>query len=126
MTLFRTLLVLSGVALPLALSNPDLRASDGNRGVADWAPIVGWYQLDDGREALLARDTNRSARVARSPGVLDPARVGRTGHAMMPSSTALSTARVRSRTPSFERMFEMWFLTVPSASSNAPAISRLL
>jgi len=126
MTLFRTLLVLSGVALPLALSNPDLGASDGNRGVADWAPIVGWYQLDDDREALLAEDTNHSARASRSPGVLDPTRFGQADHAMMPNSTALSTARVRSRTPSFERMFEMWFLTVPSASSKARAISRLL
>lgn len=42
------------------------------------------------------------------------------------SSRALSTARVRSRTPSFERIVEMWFFTVPSARVRASAISRLL
>lgn len=39
------------------------------------------------------------------------------------SSKALSTARVRSRTPSLERMFETWFLTVPSATPSELAIS---
>src|SRR5438552_18363852 len=38
---------------------------------------------------------------------------------------ALSTARVRSRTPSFERILETWFFTVPSEMSRASAISRL-
>src|SRR5713101_5561803 len=38
---------------------------------------------------------------------------------------ALSTARVRSRTPSLERIFETWFFTVPSDKSSASAISRL-
>jgi hypothetical protein len=32
-----------------------------------------------------------------------------------PVSSALSTARVRSRTPSLARMLDTWFFTVPSA-----------
>lgn len=40
-----------------------------------------------------------------------------------PSSKAFSTARVRSRTPSLLRMLETWFLTVPSATLSALAIS---
>ena len=40
-------------------------------------------------------------------------------------SIAVSTARVRSRTPSFDRMLEAWFFTVPSAAPSASAISRL-
>src|SRR6185312_13432077 len=41
----------------------------------------------------------------------------------MPSSSAFSTARVRSRTPSLERMLETWFFTVPSATFSELAIS---
>ncbi len=44
----------------------------------------------------------------------------------IPSSNAFRTARVRSRTPSFDRMFETWFLTVPSATLSELAISLLL
>src|SRR5688572_12723405 len=44
----------------------------------------------------------------------------------IPSSNAFSTARVRSRTPSFDRMFDTWFLTVPSATPSEFAISLLL
>lgn len=44
----------------------------------------------------------------------------------MPNSNALSTARVRSRTPSLERMLETWFFTVPSATPSEWAISLLL
>ena len=44
----------------------------------------------------------------------------------IPSSNAFSTARVRSRTPSLERMFDTWFLTVPSATPSELAISLLL
>lgn len=44
----------------------------------------------------------------------------------MPISNALSTARVRSRTPSLERMLETWFFTVPSATVSELAISLLL
>jgi hypothetical protein len=44
----------------------------------------------------------------------------------MPISNALSTARVRSRTPSLDRMFDTWFLTVPSATPSEFAISLLL
>ena len=44
----------------------------------------------------------------------------------MPSSSALSTARVRSRTPSLERMLDTWFFTVPSATRSELAISLLL
>jgi hypothetical protein len=36
----------------------------------------------------------------------------------------LITARVLSRTPIFVRMFDTWFLTVPSATKRALAISR--
>ena len=43
-----------------------------------------------------------------------------------PSSSPFSTARVRSLTPSFERMDEMWFLTVPSEMASSEATSRLL
>jgi len=43
-----------------------------------------------------------------------------------PKSIALSTARVRSRTPSLESRLEMWFLTVPSVRLRRSAISRLL
>jgi hypothetical protein len=43
-----------------------------------------------------------------------------------PVSSALSTARVRSRTPSLARMLDTWFLTVPSAVASTSAISRLL
>jgi len=35
----------------------------------------------------------------------------------------LSTARMRSRTPSFVRMFDTWFFTGPSATNNARPIS---
>ena len=42
-----------------------------------------------------------------------------------PRSTALRTARVRSRTPSLARMFDTWFFTVPSATKRARPISRL-
>src|SRR3546814_15437021 len=41
------------------------------------------------------------------------------------SSKALSTARVRSRTPSLLRMFDTWFLIVPSATPSQLAISLL-
>src|SRR5690606_20783085 len=41
------------------------------------------------------------------------------------SSKALSTARVRSRTPSLDRMLDTWFLTVPSATPRELAISLL-
>ena len=44
----------------------------------------------------------------------------------IPNSSALSTARVRSRTPSLDRMFDTWFLTVPSATPSELAISLLL
>ena len=43
-----------------------------------------------------------------------------------PSSSAFRTARVRSRTPSLDKMLDAWFLTVPSAVPSALAISRLL
>ena len=43
-----------------------------------------------------------------------------------PLSRPLSTARVRSRTPSFARMLDTWFLMVPSLIASAIAISRLL
>src|SRR4029077_12804291 len=43
-----------------------------------------------------------------------------------PSSRALRTARVRSRTPSLPRTLDAWFLTVPSEVPSASAISRLL
>jgi hypothetical protein len=45
---------------------------------------------------------------------------------MNPSSSAFSTARVRSRTPSFDMMLDAWFFTVPSAVPNVSAISRLV
>ncbi len=45
---------------------------------------------------------------------------------MRPSSSAFSTARVRSRTPSLERTLDVWFLIVPSVVFRARAISRLL
>src|SRR3546814_6327368 len=38
------------------------------------------------------------------------------------SSKALSTARVRSRTPSLDRMLDTWFLIVPSATPSELAI----
>src|SRR5690606_41959296 len=41
------------------------------------------------------------------------------------SSKAFSTARVRSRTPSLLRMFDTWFLIVPSATPSELAISLL-
>lgn len=44
----------------------------------------------------------------------------------MPSSSAFNTARVRSRTPSLERMLDTWFFTVPSATFSELAISLLL
>src|ERR1700754_3500411 len=44
----------------------------------------------------------------------------------IPSSRAFRTARVRSRTPSLERMLETWFFTVPSATRRELAISLLL
>src|SRR5690625_4893604 len=44
----------------------------------------------------------------------------------MPSSSAFRTARVRSRTPSFDRMLETWFFTVPSATCSELAISLML
>ena len=47
-------------------------------------------------------------------------------HYTIPSSSAFSTARVRSLTPSLERMLETWFLTVPSATLSELAISLLL
>jgi hypothetical protein len=43
-----------------------------------------------------------------------------------PSSRALKTARVRSRTPSLLKTLEAWFFTVPSDVPDAIAISRLL
>jgi hypothetical protein len=43
---------------------------------------------------------------------------------MTPISSAFSTARVRSRTPSFDRTLEVWFLTVPAAVPDASAIPR--
>ncbi len=56
----------------------------------------------------------------------EPLVVREPGRQRYPRSRALSTARVRSRTPSFERMLEVWFFTVPSAVPRASAISRLL
>ena len=56
------------------------------------------------------------------PGILPHIPQGHT----MPISKALSTARVRSRTPSLDRMLETWFLTVPSATVSELAISLLL
>src|SRR3982751_6768581 len=44
----------------------------------------------------------------------------------IPRWSAFRTARVRSRTPSWERMFETWFFTVPSATPSEFAISLLL
>jgi hypothetical protein len=44
----------------------------------------------------------------------------------IPISSAFSTARVRSRTPSFDKMLETWFFTVPSATFSELAISLLL
>src|SRR5690348_8404362 len=44
----------------------------------------------------------------------------------IPSSSAFRTARVRSRTPSLDRMLDTWFLTVPSATLSELAISLLL
>ena len=41
-------------------------------------------------------------------------------------SSDRSTACVRSRAPSFPRMFETWILTVPSAVPRASAISRFV
>src|ERR1051325_18109 len=58
----------------------------------------------------------------RGPGVVDTVHERQ----MYPRSRAFSTARVRSRTPSFDRMLEAWFLIVPSAVPSASAISRLL
>ncbi len=45
---------------------------------------------------------------------------------MIPSSRALSTARVRSRTPSLERMLEVWFLNRgrPVAVGFLPKVSQ--
>src|SRR6185295_16395228 len=43
-----------------------------------------------------------------------------------PSSMPFNTACVLDLTPSFNRMLDTWFLTVPSVVPNAWAISRLL
>ena len=41
-------------------------------------------------------------------------------------SAPFNTACVLDLTPSFNRMLDTWFLTVPSVVPNASAISRLL
>lgn len=77
--------------------------------------------LDSGPKALRLRPARRG------PGA--PAAGGRAGarrRQTMPSSNAFSTARVRSRTPSLDRMLETWFFTVPSATPSELAISLLL
>src|SRR5882757_6439459 len=43
----------------------------------------------------------------------------------MPAAMARKTALVRSGTPSFEKMLDTWFLTVPSRRLRAEALSRL-
>src|SRR5690606_31230012 len=71
----------------------------------------------------------RPAMLARLPGPAQPRgampnRVFRRRYTSF-SSNAFSTARVRSRTPSLDRMFETWFLMVPSATPSELAISLL-
>jgi hypothetical protein len=48
------------------------------------------------------------------------------GHSSAGVASAFSTARVRSRTPSFEKMLDVWFFTVPALISKVSAISLLL
>lgn len=70
----------------------------------------------------------------RAPAAARPARTGTTWarekpparpYCTIPNSNAFSTARVRSRTPSLDRMFDTWFFTVPSATPSELAISLL-
>src|SRR5690606_5150259 len=79
--------------------------------------ITGRAGARQGASRRLARAGNGGGR--RRAG--RPARPAQTSF----SSKAFSTARVRSRTPSLDRMLETWFLTVPSATPRELAISLL-
>lgn len=77
------------------------RAADGQRGTGDHRHFEGRIVCFETREA-------------------------EERHQINPRSIARSTARVRSRTPSFASTLEMWFFTVPSEIFSSSEISRLL
>ncbi len=73
------------------------------------------------RQARHERDVGGSTRTGKR--MAQGCGWGRGCRYTIPSSKAFNTARVRSRTPSLERMLETWFLTVPSATLSEFAIS---
>src|SRR3546814_3268815 len=81
---------------------------------------VAHAELAESERPLLARHWRARPR---TPGALR--RAGHPVDQTSCSSKALSTARVRSRTPSLDRMFDTWFLIVPSATPSELAISLL-
>ncbi len=94
-------------------------AIPGRTAAADPADTC-WRQIASGGQN--AASTHRKSPPAQSHSDLSKGGAAqRSGAAMLHctfscSSKAFSTARVRSRTPSLERMLETWFLIVPSAT----------
>src|SRR5690606_28615731 len=110
-------------------------------------PARGQHQADQQEQREGDRETNQDlddAGHSGSPGAARPARIRRRRPLIVASrpdasptplpgfpaqtscsSKALSTARVRSRTPSLLRMLDTWFLIVPSATPSELAISLL-
>src|SRR3546814_9495373 len=103
-------------------SRPALRSDQLQlEGLEHGPGAVAHAELAEGERPLLARHWRARPR---TPGALR--RAGHPVDQTRCSSKALSTARVRSRTQSLYRMFDTWFLIVPSATPSELAISLLV